>query len=69
MNKSVTVFGGKLMAINPVGYLGYRAIDGYVKSGVSGIKFYFSIDAEIWSDGDTYAEAARAPDDPYVKAE
>ena len=68
-NKTVTVFGGKLMAINPDSNFGDRAIDGYVKSGVSGIKFYFSIDAESWSEGETYAEAARVPEVPYVKAE
>ena len=56
----LTVYGGKVTAtgsgIDNSGVYG-SGFGGYVKSGTSGIKFYFSADGTNWGDGTSYASA------------
>ena len=59
-SKILTVYGGKVTATgNGKGYSpGYGSGFGcYVKSGTSGIKFYFSADVTTWGDGTSYTSA------------
>ena len=75
----LTVYGGKVKAtgsgINDTEHNDYGSGFGcYVKSGTSGIKFYFSADGTTWGDGTGYASATRvgmndATRKRYAKAE
>lgn len=77
----LTVYGGKVTATgNGIEdtTLGYGSGFGcYVKSGTSGIKFYFSADGTTWGDGTSYTSAtsvglsssASATQKRYAKAE
>ena len=76
--KTLTVYGGKVTATGDgksasLGAYGsgFRC---YVKSGTSGIKFYFSADGTTWGDGTSYASATQVGTDDatkkrYAKAE
>ena len=75
----LTVYGGKVKAtgsgINETEYNDYGSGFGcYVKSGTSGIKFYFSADGTTWGDGTGYASDTQVGYDAatgkrYAKAE
>ena len=77
-DKTLTVYGGKVTATgdgksNNFGAYGsgFRC---YVKSGTSGIKFYFSDSGTTWGDGTSYASATKVGTDAttkkrYAKAE
>ena len=76
-DKTLTVYGGKVTATGNgkenfgVYGSGFRC---YVKSGTSGIKFYFSADGTTWGDGTSYASATLVGTDDatkkrYAKAE
>ena len=76
-NQNLTVYGGKVTATgngknDMAGYgSGFSC---YVKSGTSGIKFYFSADGTTWGDGTSYASATKVGNDDatkkrYAKAE
>ena len=78
--KTLTVYGGKVTATGNgrEGYGDYGSgINCYVKSGTSGIKFYFSDNGTDWDEGTSYASAtsvggsndAVATKKRYVKAE
>ena len=77
-NQILTVYGGKVTATgngkvsmsNDYG----SGISCYVKSGTSGIKFYFSDSGTTWGDGTSYASATKVGTDAttkkrYAKAE
>ena len=79
-DKTLTVYGGKVTATGNgrEGYGDYGSgINCYVKSGTSGIKFYFSDNGTDWDEGTSYASAtsvggsndAVATKKRYVKAE
>ena len=79
-DKTLTVYGGKVTATGNgrEGYGDYGSgINCYVKSGTSGIKFYFSDNGTDWDEGTRYASAtsvggsddAVATKKRYVKAE
>ena len=78
-SKILTVYGGKVTATgNGLTLSGMGAgIACYVKSGISGIKFYFSDDGTTWGDGTGYDSAtsvgrstsAAATQKRYAKAE
>lgn len=79
-DKILTVYGGKVTATGngKEYYAAYGSGFGcYVKSGTSGIKFYFSADGTTWGDGTPYdlaASVGRISDDAatrkrYAKAE
>ena len=72
----LTVYGGKVTAtgngINDTEYDDYGSGFGCkVRSGTTGIKFYFSDDGTTWGDGAYYGDEAgtTAPTNPYAKAE
>ena len=79
-DKTLTVYGGKVTATGN-GKEGYgdfgSGFNCYVKSGTSGIKFYFSDNGTDWDEGTSYASAtsvggsddAVATKKRYVKAE
>ena len=78
-NQILTVYGGKVTATGN-GITGEASgdygsgINCYVKSGTSGIKFYFSADGTTWGDGTGYASATQVGYDDatkkrYAKAE
>ena len=73
-SKILTVYGGKVTATgNGKGDYG-SGFGCYVKSGTSGIKFYFSADGTTWGDGTSYASATKVGSDDatkkrYAKAE
>ena len=63
---TLTVYGGKVQA---TGGTGYQAILANIKSGTSGIKFYFSTDGTTdWDSGNSYNGTA-APNKRYAKVE
>lgn len=67
----LTVYGGKVTATGNANGSGFHC---YVKSGTSGIKFYFSDNGTDWGDGTSYASAtqvgyAAATKKRYAKAE
>ena len=76
-NQILTVYGGKVTATgNGVsGMADYGSGFGcHVKSGTSGIKFYFSADGTTWGDGTSYASVTKVGADDatkkrYAKAE
>ena len=76
-NQILTVYGDKVTATgNGVSDMaGYGSgFSCYVKSGTSGIKFYFSADGTTWGDGTSYASATQVGTDDatkkrYAKAE
>ena len=79
-DKTLTVYGGKVTATGNgrEDYGDYGSgFNCYVKSGTSGIKFYFSDNGTTWGDGTSYASAtsvggsndAVATKKRYVKAE
>lgn len=59
----LTVYGGKVKA---TGGSSSKAINANIKSGTSGIKFYFSNDNTTW-DGGTYFGTETATNSPYDK--
>ena len=66
----LTVYpGAKLKASNPTGGTSRYAIKGKIKSGTSAVLFKTSDDGTTWDGGTTYATAATAPTNRYVKAE
>ena len=79
-NRILTVYGGKVTATGNgkenYGFYG-SGFSCYVKSGTSGIKFYFSDSSTTWGDGTSYDSAtevglntsAAATKKPYAKAE
>lgn len=62
---TLTVYGGKLSASSPQG----KAIQGYIKSGTEGIKFYFADTEGDWDEGESYTNSQMAKVKPYAKAE
>ncbi len=76
-NQNLTVYGGKVTATGngKFGMADYGSgFSCYVKSGTSGIKFYFSADDTTWGDGTSYASATKVGNDDatkkrYAKAE
>ena len=76
-NQILTVYGGKVTATGngKNGMADYGSgFSCYVKSGTSGIKFYFSADGTTWGDGTSYASATKVGNDDatkkrYAKAE
>jgi hypothetical protein len=76
-NQILTVYGGKVTATGngKNGMADYGSgFSCYVKSGTSGIKFYFSADGTTWGDGTSYASATQVGTDDatkkrYAKAE
>ena len=64
----LTVYGGKVQATGGAGS-DLKAIHAKIKSGTSGIKFYFTNTEGVWGDGGTYSTETDAPTKRYAKAE
>ena len=64
----LTVYGGKVQATGGAGS-DLKAIHAKIKSGTSGIKFYFTNTEGVWGDGVTYSTETDAPTKRYAKAE
>ena len=64
----LTVYGGKMKATGGTG-INSQAIKANIKSGTSGIKFYFADTEGAWGEGTTYSTANTAPANRYAKAE